>query len=59
MVISFIHLLVSDTSGYWVMRTEKSDLYGVEKVLGCTHALSKVNTPIGCADGLDESYRTR
>ena len=27
--------------------------------LGCTHALSNVNTPIGYADGLDESCRTR
>ena len=31
----------------------------LEKVLGCTHALSNVNTPIGYADGLDESCRTR
>ena len=30
-----------------------------EKILGCTHALSKVNKPIGEADGLDESCRTR
>ena len=27
--------------------------------LGRTHALSNVNTPIGYADGLDESCRTR
>ena len=31
----------------------------LEKLLGCTHALSSVNTPIGYADGLDESGRTR
>ena len=32
----------------------------LEKILGCTHALSNVNTPIiGYADGLDESCRTR
>ena len=30
-----------------------------EKVLGCTHALSNINTPIGYVDGLDESCRTR
>ena len=32
---------------------------GSDKALGCTHALSNVNTPIGYADGLDESCRTR
>ena len=31
----------------------------MEKILGCTHALSNVNTPIGYADGLEESCRTR
>ena len=31
----------------------------LEKVLGCTHASSKVNTPVRYADGLDESCRTR
>ena len=31
----------------------------LEKILGCTHALSNVNTPVRYADGLDESFRTR
>ena len=30
----------------------------MEKVLGGTHTLNKVNTPIEYADGLDESCRT-
>ena len=41
------------------MRTEKSFFRELEKVMGCTHASSNVNTQIGYADGLDESSRTR
>ena len=57
--ISVIYILVSDSLGYWVMITEKRYLRELEKVSGCTGALSNVNTPIENADVLDEPCRTR
>ena len=37
---------------------EKRFFRKLEKVLGCTHASSKVNTPVRYADGVDDSCRT-
>ena len=55
-MISFIYILVYDILGYSVIITEKSYSRELEKLLGCTRALSNVYTPIiiGNADGLDE-----
>ena len=58
----FLKLVIRTFSrvlGYWVVERRKGISRELEKVLGCTHALGKVNMPIRYADGLDESCRTR
>lgn len=56
---SFVSMFPGIFWGYFLVDWNRKMIFRSEKVLGCTHhASSRVDTPVGCAGGLDDSCCT-